>query len=42
MVRLAWTAQFSSGAHIELGLQDKLFMGNLDARRLRPRWAGGT
>ena len=33
MVRPAWTARFSSGAHIKLGLQDKLFMGNLDVRR---------
>ena len=33
MVRPAWTARFSSGAHIKPGRQDKLFMGNLDARR---------
>ena len=33
MVRPAWTARFSSWAHIKLGRQDKLFMGNLDARR---------
>ena len=33
MVRPAWTARFSSRAHIKLGLQDKLFMGNLEARR---------
>ena len=33
MVWPAWTARFSSGAHIKPGRQDKLFMGNLDARR---------
>ena len=33
MFRPAWTARLSSGAHIKLGRQDKLFMGNLDARR---------
>jgi hypothetical protein len=33
MVRLAWIARLSSGVHLKLGLQEKLFMGNLDSRR---------
>jgi hypothetical protein len=35
MVRLAWIARLSSGVHLKLGLQEKLFMGNLDSRRDR-------
>jgi GDPmannose 4,6-dehydratase len=33
MVRPAWIARLWSGVHLKLGLQEKLFMGNLDSRR---------